>query len=122
MPATVSRPDPFLPVDARGDFRLVAPSGRTLNLVAQGDVLRLDAPAWDDIASATPSSFRSVRRFVRTASTALLSTGLRFELLIDGKPAFAVGTGVKPNLLSRLLGLRASTFSLRRVPVLSFLR
>lgn len=110
-----------MPVDARGDIHLVAPTGRHLHVRAQGDVLRVDTPGWDEISSLTPSSFLSLRRSIRSASAALMMTGLRFELSVDGKPAFAVGTGVRPNLLSRLLGLRASRFSLRRVPVLRFL-
>lgn len=111
-----------MPVDARGEIHLVAPTGRHLHVQAQGDVLRIDAPDWDDVTPLAPSSFVALRRSIRSVSSALLMTGLRLELSIDGKPAFAVGTGVRPNLLSRLLGLRASRFSLRHVPVVRFLR
>jgi hypothetical protein len=82
----------------------------------------MDAPGWDDVTSLAPASFFSLRRSIRSAASALLMTGLRFELSIDGQPAFAIGSGVKPTLLARILGLRASRFSLRRTPVLRLLR
>jgi hypothetical protein len=111
-----------MPVDARGEFRLVAPTGRHLKLRAEGDVLRLDIPAWDDLSTLTPTSFSATRRFVRSASSALLTTGLRFELSVDGKLAVAIGTGVRPSLVSRILGLGSARFTLRRIPLLRFLR
>ncbi len=117
---TASRPDLYLPVDARGELHLEAPTGATLDLQAQGSVLRLYASGWDDIVSLTPTSLLSLRQLVRNAATALLATDLRFELLVDDKTAFAVGAGVKPGFLSRLLGLRATRFTLRRIPITRF--
>lgn len=110
-----------MPVDARGKLRLVAPTGRHLNLRAEGDVLRLDISGWDDLSGVTPTSFSSTRRFVRAASSTLLTTGLRFELSVDGKSAVAIGTDVRPSLISRLLGLGSARIALRRIPLLRFL-
>ena len=41
MLVTASKPDLFLPVEAQGHLRLDAPTGRTLELIAEGDTLRV---------------------------------------------------------------------------------
>ena len=102
---TASRPDISLPVEAQGHLRLDAPSGRTLDLVADGDTLRLNVENFRDIRSMIPGSARLRGQSARMLGKALSTYGLTLRVVSAGKSVFEIGGEAKPNLLARLLGL-----------------
>ena len=109
---TASRPDISLPVEAQGHLRLDAPSGRTLDLVADGDTLRLDVESFKDVRSMIPRSARLRGQSTRTLGTVLRTYGLTLKVVSAGKPVFEIGRKAEPNWLARLLGLAPA-----RIPV-----
>lgn len=100
-----SRPDGYRPVEALGTLSLDSPSGRSLNLVANGDELRLEVPDLQEARAIMPRSFRCRRRALRFLAELFSTHGLIFTLESGGTPVFRFGHGVAPNWLARLLGL-----------------
>lgn len=99
------RPDTFRPVDAYGTVRIDTPGGRALNLVADGEKLRLTVPNMQSAREISPRSFRTSRRAVRSLACALATHGLALRLEADGTPLLWLGHNVAPNWLARLLRL-----------------
>lgn len=106
-----SRPDPILPVELEGALCLEAPSGRALELLAEGAVLRVDVPGWSELRSALPGSSRVRRQSVRFLAKTLSTYGLTLSLESDGRPFFRLGHGVNGNWLARLIGLAPASVS-----------
>jgi len=99
------RPELFRPVGAEGSLRLDTPSGQSLNLVADGQELRLDMPRWADARAALPRSFRARRRTIRFVARTLATHGLTLSLESAGNPVMRLGHNTSPSWLARLLGL-----------------
>ena len=112
----MSRPDIHLPVDARGELRLDAPTGRRLDIVADGDTVRVAIPGLREIVSLAPRTGR--RRSVRFLANALASCDLTLSMESAGKPVFQLGRNARPNWLARLLGLAPARIPLSAVVLL----
>ncbi len=115
---TASRPDISLPVEAQGHLRLDAPSGRTLDLVADGDTLRLDVESFEDIRSMIPRSARLRGQSTRTLGAVLSTYGLTLNVVSAGKSVFEIGRQAEPNWLARLLGLAPARIPLSAIGLL----
>lgn len=100
-----SRPEVFRPVDAWGTLRIDTPGGRPLELVAEGQVIGLELPVWQDIRAALPRSFRARRRTVRLFANVFSTHGLTLSLESNGESVFRLGYNTSPNWIARLLGL-----------------
>ena len=86
-------------------LRLDTPGGRALELVADGENLRMKVTGWSDVHAIMPPSFGSRRRSLRLMAKLFAEHGLTFSIESGGKPVFRLGHTVVPGLLSRLLGL-----------------
>ena len=107
MLATLLKPESTLPLDVQGDFRLDAPSGRTVMLRADGCALTLDVPGRQELSAMAPRSFAQRRRALATASRHLSTLGIALNVDIAGRRLLAFGAGVRPTLLSRALRLES---------------
>jgi hypothetical protein len=99
------RPEPLRPLDAHGSLRIDTPSGRSLNLVAQGEMLRLELPGWGDARRVFPVSLRGRIRAVRSIAGLLSAHGLTLSLESAGHLVARLGHNTSANWLARLLGL-----------------
>jgi hypothetical protein len=99
-----SRPEACRPVDVQGALCLDSPDGRTLNLAADGEHLRLTLSGWRDLRSLLRFLPRR-RRNLRALADAFASHGLTFSIESAGTSVFRLGKDTAPNWLSRLLGL-----------------
>ena len=115
---TVFRPDVSLPVEAQGKLRLDAPTGRSLEFVADGDTLRLDLPGWAELQTLIPRSSRARARAVRSLANVLDAYRLELSLEYAGKPFFRLGHNADSNWLARLLGLAPARISLSAIRLL----
>jgi hypothetical protein len=97
-------PDPRLPVDARGKLRIDAPTGRSLDLLADGDTLRLELPGWPEARAMMPRSLSGRARALERLGTVLSELGLVLSLESAGSPVLRLGHGISANWLGRLLG------------------
>ena len=109
---TVFRPKVLLPVEAQGMLRLDAPTGRPMDVVADGDTLRVDVPGWREIRALAPRSSRARARAIRLLAAILSSYGLTLSMESAGRPVIQLGCNVRPTILARLLGLAPA-----RIPV-----
>jgi len=100
-----SRPELFLPVEAQGELRLDAPTGRSVGVVADGDVVRVDMPGWRELRAAMPGPARSRRQLVRSMARILKIYGLTLQVESGGTTVASLGRGVSANWLGRLTGL-----------------
>jgi hypothetical protein len=119
-----SRPEAVRPVDAHGTVRLDTPGGSTLNLVADGENLRLELPGWHAARELMPRSFRGRRQTLRAFAELFATHGLTFNLESGGTPLLRLGHDASPNWFARLLGLApaqvpvsAIGFLFKRTPV-----
>ncbi len=103
MRVTVSAPDLSLPVEAQGHLRLDAPSGRTLELVADGDTLTLEVPTWADLNGLSPSALRARLATARNLSAVLSTCALTLKLTTRDRVFLELGANVKPSWFSRLI-------------------
>ena len=115
---TTPRPETRLAVDAQGHLRLESPTGRTLDLVADGDSLHLEVSGWEDIRSLVPGARRARGRMIRVLANILATCGLTLSLESAGKPVGRVGHGVRPSWLARVLGLAPARIPLTAVALL----
>ena len=99
------RPDLFLPVEAQGSLRLDAPTGRSVDVRAEGGVVRVIFPGWPELRSMLPGSSKSRSRLVRRLSGLLRTYGMTISLESAEMPFLEIGYGTRPSLLARLLGL-----------------
>ena len=113
-----SRPEACLPVEVRGALRLDAPTGRSLELMADSNTLRLDLPGWPEARAMIPRSFGTRARTVRQLATVLTSYGLTLSLESAGKPVFRLGCNVRPSWLARLAGLAPARIPLSAIRML----
>lgn len=104
--------DVLTPVDARGALRIDAPTGRSLDLVADGETLRLELPGWPEARALMSGSSGSRRHAAGRLGAALARYGLVLSLESAGRPVFQLGHGISPNWLARLLG-----YTRARIPV-----
>ncbi len=111
------RPDIFLPLEANGQLRLDAPTGRSLDLVADGQTLRLDIPGLQELRTMS-MPFQSRARTVRVVAAVLASHGLTLVMESAGKSVLLVGSSVRPNWLARLLGLAPARIPLAAITAL----
>ena len=105
MRATVSAPDLSLPVEAQGHLRLDAPSGRTLELVADGDALTLEVPTWAELNDLSPSSWRVRLTMLRNLSAVLSTCALTLNLTTRDRVFLELGANVRPGWFARLARL-----------------
>lgn len=102
---TAPRPEVLLPVEAHGTLRLDSPDGRALQLLADGDTLRVDLPGRDAARSLMPRSFRRGRMALRALDSTLSRYSLTLSVESSGESLMRLGRNVKPSWLARLLGL-----------------
>lgn len=102
---TAPRPDTNLPIEAQGHLRLEAPTGRTVMLFAEGDVLRLELKGWSEAKSLAPRSGAARRQATRALARALSACGLTLHVEAAGSAVCQIGHGVRPNWIARLLRL-----------------
>jgi hypothetical protein len=95
----------ILPIDTDGHLRLEAPSGRILDLVAEGRVLRLEVPGRSELRALTPRAGAARSQLLHRVAGLLSAYDLTLRLESRGRPFFTLGAGVRPNWLSRLLGV-----------------
>ena len=86
-------------------LRLDTPGGRSLELVADGESLRMEVPGWRDARELMPRSFRGRRQSLRLLAKLFATHGLTLSLESAGKPVLRLGHDAAPILVSRLLGL-----------------
>lgn len=113
-----SRPENIRLIDAHGTLRLDTPSGRSLDLVADGDTVRLELPGWSDARSVLPGSIRARARSVRILADLLAMHGLTLILETAGQPALRLGHNTPPSWLARLLGLGATDLPVSTIRLL----
>lgn len=99
-------------------LRLDTPAGRSLELVAEGDSLRMEVPGWHAARELMPRSLRRRRRSLRLLAKLFDVHGLTLTLMTSGKPILRLGHDVSPSLLSRLLGLAPARISLTALGLL----
>lgn len=99
------RPETCRPIEAHGALRLDTPGGRSLDLVAHGEELRLELQDLREARTFMPRTLRDRRRALRLFASQLAAHGLVFKLEAGGKPVLRVGHRVTPSWLARLLGL-----------------
>ena len=99
------RPEDVRPVDAHGTVRLETPAGRSLDLLADGENIRLELPGWRTVRELMPRSFRGRRRALHLLANLFATHGLTFSLESGGKLILRFGHNVPPSWLARLLGL-----------------
>ena len=120
MPVTASRPDIELPIGVRGDVCLETPSGRPASLTATGSTLLLTVPDWGGLAQLGPRSLLRRRRALAALIQTLETLCLHVDIVVAGRPAVALGRGVRTSWLARLLGL--SSIDLGVATVLCLIR
>ena len=113
-----SRPELFRPVEAHGTLRLDTPGGRSLELAAHGEQLRMEIPGWREARELMPRSFRGRRRSLHLLASLFATHGLTLSIDSAGKTILQLGHGVAPGLLSRLLGLAPARVSLSALGLL----
>ncbi len=113
-----SRPEASRPVEVQGSLHLDTPGGRSLELVADGNSLRMEVSRWRDVRDLVPRSFRGRRQSLRLLAKVFATHGLTFSLESAGKPVFRLGHDATPGLLSRLLGLAPAYIPLSAVRLL----
>lgn len=112
------KPDLLRPVEAQGSLRLDTPGGRSLNLVADGDKLRLDLPGWREAREIAPRSFRSRRRTLSLLAGLLSTHGLTLSVESAGKPILLLGSGVAPSWFARITGLAPANVPFSAIRIL----
>ena len=112
------RPENFLPIEAQGALRLDAPTGRSLDLVADGATLQLELPGWAEARNLMPRSFKARANTIRSLTQVLRRYGLTFSLQSAGAPVCTLGHGVRPTWFARLLGLAPAHIPLSAVRLL----
>ena len=112
------RPEAVRPVEAYGNLRLDPPGGRSLELVADGECLRMEVASWRDLRELMPRSFRGRRRSLGLLANVASAHGLTFSIESRGKPVLRLGHNIVPSLLSRLFGLAPAHVSLSAVGLL----
>ena len=95
----------FRPIEAQGNLRFDTADGHSLNLVADGENLRLDLPGWREARAVAPRSFRGRKQVLGLLAKGLATHGLTLSVESAGKPVMRLGYETSPNWLSRLLGL-----------------
>lgn len=113
--AMASKPDHFRPIDAHGALRLDAPSGRSLDLVANGETLRLELPGWGDARRLLPRSLIGRARAARFLADTLATHGLTLSLESAGQPVLRLGYDTPPSWLARVLRLGATDLSISAI-------
>lgn len=113
-----SKPEALRPIDAHGSLRIDTPSGRSLNLVADGETLRLELPGWADARGALPRSLGGRIRAARLVADALSMHGLTLNLESAGRPVVRFGRDASTGWLARLLRLGATEVSLSSLRLL----
>ena len=101
-----------------GTLRIDTPGGRSLNLVADGETLRLELPGWGDTRGVLPRSVRGRVRAARFVADSLSMHGLTLSLESAGQSVVRLGHNTPASWLSRLLGLGPTSIS---VPALRLL-
>ncbi|MEE4161509.1 MAG: hypothetical protein V2I25_03315 [Woeseiaceae bacterium] len=117
---TAPAPEAYRPIDAEGRLRLEAPSGRTLEVVAEGNALRLDVPTWSELSALVPRARGTRSRLLRVVGELLSSHGLTLRLESGGRTFFELGATVRPNWLARLFRLAPARLQLSAITL--FLR
>lgn len=107
-----SKPDLSLPVHVEGALHLEAPTGRTLELRADGDMLHVDVPGWPELRAAMPGSSRARKQSLNFIAQSLAACGVTLSLESGGQTFCRLGHGVNGNWLARLLGLGPASVSI----------
>jgi len=113
-----SRPEAPRPVEVQGSLHLDTPCGGSLELVADGESLRMEVAGWREVRDLVPRSFRGRRHSLRSLANVFETHGLTFSLESAGKPVFRLGYDATPSLLARLLGLSPAYIPLSAVGLL----
>jgi hypothetical protein len=109
------KPENFCPLDAHGTLRVETPSGRSLDLVANGETLRLELPGLRDARSALPRSFTGRIRTVRLLAELLSTHGLTLSIESAARPLCRLGYNTKCSWLARMLRLGATDLSVSAI-------
>lgn len=112
------RPEDFRPFDAHGTVHIDTPAGRSLDLVADGDNLRLDLSGWRAARELMPRSFNGRRRALHVLAKLFAVHGLTFSLESGGKSILRLDHDVPPSWLARLLGLAPAHVPISAIGVL----
>jgi len=112
------RPEDVRPVDAHGTVRVDTPAGRPLDLVADGENIRLELPGWRAARELMPRSFRGRRRSLHVLAKLFSAHGLTLSLESGGRPVLSLGHNVSPSWLARLLGLAPANIPVSAIGVL----
>lgn len=92
-------------MDLRGELRFDAPSGRSVQLRADGRSLVLDVPGWPELRALAPRTLSSRRKAIVASARQLVPLGIALNVNLRGRRLCSFGAGVRPTLLSRALGL-----------------
>lgn len=99
------RPEVFRPIEAQGTLRLDTPGGRSLKMVADGELLRVELRNWQEMRELIPRSFHSRRQALRVVADLFARHGLTLSLESAGKPVLRLGHTASASWFARLLGL-----------------
>jgi hypothetical protein len=111
------RPESQRPVDVHGSLRVDTPSGRSLDLAADGHHLRVKLSGRQD-ARDLFRAFPGRRRALGSLSEMFATHGLTLTLESAGRPVFRLGNSARPNWLARLLGLAPAQIPLSAIGLL----
>jgi hypothetical protein len=113
-----SRPESYRPIEAHGTLHLDTPGGGSLDLVANGEELRLALPDLREALAVMPRSLRGRRRALHFFASLLATHGLALSVEAAGRPVLRVGHRVTPSWLARLLGLAPAFIPLSAIGLL----
>ena len=109
---------PERPVDAEGTLRFDTPSGGSINLVADGESLRVEMPSWGDARTLWPRSFGARKRAMHSVANVFAAHGLTLSVESAGKSVLRLGHNTSPSLLARVLGLAPAYIPFSAIRVL----
>lgn len=111
-----SRPE--RPVAAEGTLRFDTPSGRSINMVADGESLRVEMPSLGDARTLWPRSYSDRKRAMHSIANVFAMHGLTISVESAGKSVLRLGHNASPSLLARVLGLAPAYIPFSAIRVL----
>lgn len=94
-----------IPVEATGSLQIDTPTGRRVDVVADGSRLHVDMVEWSELDHVGPRSLFARRRAVVRAASLLGALGLYLNVDVSKKQAVRLGADTRPSLVARLLRL-----------------
>ena len=102
-----------MPVDIDGDINLESPAGRTMVLAANGALMHLSVPDWQDLHAIGPRSLLAQRRSLLAATRLLSRLNVGLSIDVADRPIMHIGRGAKATLFARLIGLHDTSISFK---------